>query len=159
MAKPMKTLELHYPMIQFLIMVIITHRLIFARFYWLLYVTWCKSLDSYYTISPLASIFVLRLLPSKRSKASVLTWHFYYFMYMEKYTNSFCSLVISTLTIKCWSQMLFRKGQKKVNKIRTNDCKLNSTEFSRFDLRDVVRVYSHDSLSRFWSNHSGNKVN
>ena len=85
----MKTLELHYPMIQFLIMVIITHRLIFARFYWLLYVTWCKSLDSYYTISPLASIFVLRLLPSKRSKASVSTWHFYYFMYMEKYTNSF----------------------------------------------------------------------
>ena len=88
----MKTLELHYPMIQFLIKVIITHRLIFARFYWLLYVMWCKSLDSYYTMSPPASIFVLRLLPSKRSKASVKsvsTWHFYYFMYREKTQTRF----------------------------------------------------------------------
>ena len=41
------------------------------------------------------------------------------------------SLVI--LTLKSWSQMLFRKMQKKVNKIQMNGYKLKSAEFSRFD--------------------------
>ena len=47
-----------------LISQVITHPLIFARFYWLLYVTWCKSLDSYHAITLPASIFVLRLITS-----------------------------------------------------------------------------------------------
>ena len=31
---------------------LITHPLIFEWFYWLLYVTWCKSPDSYHAIAP-----------------------------------------------------------------------------------------------------------
>ena len=31
---------------------VITHPLIFEWFYWLLYVTWCKSPDSYHAITP-----------------------------------------------------------------------------------------------------------
>ena len=50
--------------------------------------------------------------------------------------------------------MLFRKVQK-VNKTGTNEFKLKSAEFSRFDLRGVARDYSHDSLLRVWSNHGG----
>lgn len=42
---------------------IITHPLIFTRFYWLLYVIWCKSPDRYHAITLPASIFVLPLLP------------------------------------------------------------------------------------------------
>ena len=44
--------------------------------------------------------------------------------------------------------MLFRKVQK-VNKIRMNEYKLNSAEFSRFDLSSIARVYSHDSYQGF----------
>ena len=57
-------------------MVFITHPLIFSRFYWLFYVTWCKSLDSYHAITPCASIFVLRLLPLKRNQASKNKLHY-----------------------------------------------------------------------------------
>ena len=34
------------------ILYIIAHPLIFECFYWLLYVTWCKSPDSYHAITP-----------------------------------------------------------------------------------------------------------
>ena len=39
-------------MIMIIIRLIITHPLIFERFYWLLYVTWYKSPDSYHAITP-----------------------------------------------------------------------------------------------------------
>ena len=45
----------------------ITHPLIFAWFYWLLYVTWSKSPDSYHAITPPASIFVLWLFTSRKN--------------------------------------------------------------------------------------------
>ena len=51
---------------------VITHSLIFVRFYWLLCVTWCKITVSYYAIAPSASIYVLwSSFPSrKRNKPS-----------------------------------------------------------------------------------------
>ena len=53
---------------------LITHPLIFEWFYWLLYVTWCKSPDSYHAITEL--IFVLRFFPSRRNivSARILTF-------------------------------------------------------------------------------------
>ena len=80
-------------------------------------------------------------------------------MYREKTQTRFVESGYIDIDNKMLVANAVPESAKKVNKIRTNDCKLNSAEFSRFDLRDVVRVYSHDSLSRFWSNHSGNKVN
>ena len=47
------------------------------------------------------------------------------------------------MDIKSWSQMLFRKVQEKVSKIRTNEYKLNSVEFSRFIIiiTIIIRLY------------------
>ena len=54
--------------------------------------------------------------------------------------------------------MLFRKMRKcQQNKKRTSRS-LKSAKFSMFDLRGVARVYSHDSLLRFWSNDSGKRI-
>lgn len=48
---------------------------------------------------------------------------------------------------------------KNMNEQVHNLYKLQSTEFLGFDLRGIAKVYSHYGLSRFWSYHSGNKVN
>ena len=61
------------------------------------------------------------------------------------------------LTLKSWLQI--NAIPESANKIRTSVCKIKSAQFWKFDLRGIARVYSHDSLSRFWSNHNGNKVN
>ena len=42
----------------------------------------------------------------------------------------------------------------KSTKYKANEYKLQGSTFPRLDLRGVARVYSHDSLSRFWSNYS-----
>ena len=62
---------------------IITHPLIFERFYWLLYVTWCKSPDTYHAITPVRVdicrpiVSVKRNIVNKRISTflfSYLTW-------------------------------------------------------------------------------------
>ena len=40
-----------------------------------------------------------------------------------------------------------------------SECKIKSAWVWKFDLGGIARVYSHDSLSRFWFTHNGDKVN
>ena len=69
--------------------------LIFARFYWLFYVTWCKLQDGYHAITPVCvdicpPIISVKKKQSQRKKGSsgVSTFHLYY-LHRRK-TNSFC---------------------------------------------------------------------
>lgn len=50
----------------------IQNSLIFARFYWLLHVTWCKI-----NRPRTASIFIIRLFPSERKKIEKKAWLFF----------------------------------------------------------------------------------
>ena len=118
---------------------IITHPLIFTQFYWLLYVMWCKSPDRYHAITLPASIFVLSLLPWKRNKSSIKefssvneisTFHLYYF---TRQKNKVVSENLAILTLKSWSQILFRKVQKRA-------------KFSKLDLRGIGRGYFRKDL-------------
>ena len=54
--------------------------------------------------------------------------------------------------------MLFRKVQKSQQNTNEQVPAKKRRVFKVF-LSGVTSVYSHDSLSRFWSNHSGNQVN
>ena len=69
--------------------------LLFARFYWLLNVTWCKLQDGYHAIAPVCvdvcpPIISVKKKQSQREKSSsrVSTFHLYY-LHGRK-ANSFC---------------------------------------------------------------------
>ena len=94
---------------------IITHPLIFLRFYWLLYVTWCKFTGRLSRNDP-RLLFALLLFPLKRNKASgkkpAQEFHLFIFTILHaRKTNSFCRCPVM-FTSRSWSQMLFRKVQK-----------------------------------------------
>ena len=79
------------------IVFIITHPLIFEWFYWLRYVTWCKSLDSY----PPESMFVVRLFPSRKNIVStrISTFLFSYLTWQE---TKLVLLSLAIVTLKSW---------------------------------------------------------
>ena len=56
---------------------IITHPLIFAWFYWLLYVTWSKSPDSYHAITP-ARVDICPLIVSVEEKQSAQEFQLFF---------------------------------------------------------------------------------
>ena len=55
----------------------ITHPLIFAWFYWLLYVTWSKSPDSYHAITP-ARVDICPLIVSVEEKQSAQEFQLFF---------------------------------------------------------------------------------
>ena len=97
--------------------IIITHPLIFARFYWLLYVTWSKFTGRSSRNNPrLRRYLPSYYFPLKSNKASgkkpAQEFHLFIFIILHgRKTNSFCRSPV-IFTAKSWSQMPFRKLQK-----------------------------------------------
>ena len=121
-----------------------------ARFYCLLYVTWCNYRTDITRQPPSASIFVLRLFPSKRNKASrkkaAREFQLFIFIYMEEKQTRFVELSESESESERSVPESIQKSQQnmlstslKMKKVRRrlSDLVLRKLKLSQFILRCV----------------------
>ena len=88
------------------ISMIITHPLISAWFYWLLYVTWYKSPDSYHAITP-ARVDICPPIVSVEEKHSQHKNFNFSFFYLTWRETKLVLLSPEIVTLKSWWQVLF----------------------------------------------------
>ena len=103
--------------LQILLQEIITHPSISARFYWLLYVTWCKFTGRLSRNNPrlhrhLPSYYFHWKETKPAEKKPAQEFHLFISIILHgRKTNWFCRYPVM-FTAKSWSQMLFQKVQK-----------------------------------------------
>ena len=115
---------------------LITHPLIFARFYWLLYVTWCKITGRLSRNNPRLS----RYLSSD------------YFRRKETKTAASQSFTFSSLLFYVQKELILWSSDSDINKLVANavpESTKTSTKYAVLRKLKLSHIIPHDSLSSF----------
>ena len=87
--------------------------LIFAWFYWLLNVTWCKSSDSYHAITPARVDNCPPIASVEEKHGQHNNFNFSFPLFKMEGNQTSVRLSLAIVTLKSWWQVLFRKVQKR----------------------------------------------